>query len=168
MTRYELTRQDSLKTFQSGLPDVGPFDFVSEHGNSRRRVYLLGQSLAFGEVGGFEMPLVVDWRARVVIPQELDGCGVAKGIVRTLRERIGSGHGRWLVDIRTEARTLPQADVYSLVMEDIERGELPNRLLFHRGIRHLVLEQVGRLKKRVGVDPAFNWRRVRVHIDASA
>lgn len=166
MMRYELTPADSLKSFRSGLPDVGPFDFVSEHENGRRRVLLLGQSLAFGDICGYELPLVVDWRAKIILPREFIENEVAAGIIRTLGDRINAAHGRWLVDIRTEARSLPEADVYSLVMEDIERGELPNRLLFHRGIRHLVHEQVGRLRKRVGIDPAFNWRRVRVHIDA--
>lgn len=166
--QFELTPNDSLKTFQSGLPDVGPFDCVSEHENSRRRVLLLGHGLAWGEVAGAEMPLVVSWRARIVMRRDNWNEPVAAGIVTTLRNRINTIRGRWLVDIRTEARSLPRADVLSLVREDIERGELPNRLLYNRGVRNIVLEQVGRLQRRVGVDPAFNWRRVRVHIDATS
>ena len=162
MAKFDLTPEDTRDVFLEGLAEIDRVDCVSEHQNRNRRVFLLGRALAWGEIGGLEMPLYVHWHTRVHLPANLLSAPIVADIVAGLRARADLARGRWMVDIRTEARDLPQADVADLVREDIRRGELPNRLLFERGVLHTVTAQIDRIRARVGVDPAFDWRRVRL------
>lgn len=164
MNKYVLSADDSMQDFEQGLRGIGYFDCVSEHCSSKRSCFMLGQSRAWSMIGDRELPLVVDWKARITIPAELAETPQAASVLGITRHLLSSLGSHWLKDIRSEARMEGYPDLARLVRQDIERGDLPNRMVFDRNLQNEVLPQIDLLRRRMGSDPDFDWRRVRVDV----
>lgn len=164
MNTYILNAQDRMIDFEEGLRRCGFFDCVSEHRSRNRRLLMLGHSRAWTSIDDRELPVVIDWKAKIVIPAELAETVQAETIELIARRHLSRLSGRWVVDIRSEARMENYDNLGDLVSQDIERGDLPNRLVFNRGLQSQVLPQINVLRRRVGADPTFDWRRVRVDV----
>lgn len=164
MNTFLLTAQDSMQDFERGLRAIGYYDCVSEHRSPRRRCLVLGQSRAWSTINDREVPIIIDYKARIVIPASLQDSTQALAMDKILRHHLSTLSGRWLVDIRSEARMEGYDDLAGLVGQDIERGDLPNRLVFNRDLKQQVHPQIALLRRRVGADPTFDWRRVRVDV----
>lgn len=166
MNKFVLRHDDSIQNFQLGLQAIGYFDCVSEHRSSRRHIYFLGHAKAWSDIRGRDLPILIHWKAKLVIPAAMLASVQAEAIERLTRHHLSRLDGRWLVDIRSEARMESYSNIKDLVLEDIERGELANRLMHKRQLHHQVVPQIAFLQRRIGADHGFDWRRVRVDMNA--
>lgn len=165
MLRFKLSNTDTLAGFMTGLESLGRIDVVTRHENRFRDTMLLGQALAYAEIGGCMRPLVIHWQARVDIAADQRNNPLARDIEDAVKHWCGAFGGIVQRDIRTEARSIGSKNVKALVEEDIERGDLPNRMLFQRGLQQALYTQIGQIYRKVGHDPDFDWQQVRVMFD---
>ena len=164
MNTFNLIENDSMQAFELGLRSIGVFDCVSEHRNRFRKCLILGQSRAWTEIDGRDVPVVIDWKAKITIAEDVAHIPQANIVLQLCRNYLSNLSGRWLTDIRSEARSEGYPNLAQLVTEDIERGDLPNRLVFNRGLVNQVYPQIAMLRLRLAADPTFDWRRVRVDV----